>query len=90
MDTNTTEIKNHIVQYFKENLPQYTVLEIKQKSSHPDDWYLYMVSAKKTDGTYAVWTNWNEKTSSLNHGHYGLASLEECRNIFAEWQSSLQ
>lgn len=41
-----------------------------------------MVSAKKSNGTYAVWTAWNEATQSLNHGHYDLKSLEECEKGF--------
>ena len=49
------EIMEQVKLYFKENLPKYTVLKIRRKSYHPDDSHLYMVSAKKDDGTYAVW-----------------------------------
>lgn len=85
MNINLNEVRKHIEIYFKENLPQYTVLEIKQKSSHPDDSHLFMVSAKKDDGTFAVFTSWNELSQSLNHGHYDLKSVEECEKIFEEF-----
>lgn len=88
MNFEFNEIRKNVELYFKEYLPQYTVLEIKRKSCNPNDSYLYMVSAKKNDGTYAVWTSWNVETGSLNHGHYDLASVEECRRIFSEYQST--
>lgn len=84
MDINLSEAREHVEFYFKENLPQYTVLEIRRKSSHPDDSYLFMVSAKKDDGTYAVWSSWNESTQSLNHGHYNIKSLEDCEKLIIE------
>lgn len=85
MDINLSEVGEHVEFYFKENLPQYTVLEISRKSSHPDDNYLFMVSAKKDDGTYAVWSSWNESTHSLNHGHYNIKSLEDCEKVIKEY-----
>lgn len=85
MDINLSEVREHVEFYFKENLPQYTVLEIRRKSSHPDDSYLFMVSAKKDDGTYAVWSSWNESTQSLNHGHYNIKSLEDCEKVIREY-----
>lgn len=87
MNTDLTKVTKHILDYFKEHLPQYTVLEVRRKSTHPDDYYLYMVSARKENGTYAVWTAWNEDTQSLNHGHPDLASIEDCEKIFAEFQN---
>lgn len=85
MSKDKTKIRKHIELYFKEHLPQYTVLEIRRKSSHPDDTHLWMVSAKKSDSTFAVWTGWNELNQSLNHGHYDLQSIEECEKIFEEF-----
>ena len=85
MNINLNKVREHIELYFKENLPKYTVLEIRRKSSHPDDSHLFMVSAKKGDGTYALWTGWNELNQSLNHGHYDLKSVEECEKIFEEF-----
>lgn len=85
MNINLNEVREHIELCFKENLPQYTVLEIRKKSSHPDDARLFMVSAKKDDGTYSLWTGWNELSQSLNHGHYDLKSAAECEKLFEEF-----
>jgi len=85
MKVDLNEVREHVGLYFKEHLPQYTVLEIRKKSHHPYDCYLFMVSAVKEDGTYAVWTSWNETTQSLNHGHYGLLSTEDCEKVFEEF-----
>lgn len=85
MNINLSEVREHIELYFKENLPQYTVLEIRKKSSHPDDAHLFMVSAKKFNDTYAFWSGWNELNQSLNHGHYDLKSTEECEKLFEEF-----
>lgn len=82
MDKKLNEVKKHVESYFKEHLPQYKVLEIRRKSYHPDDDYLYMVSAKKDDGTFAVWASWNETMQSLNYGHYDLLSVEDCERLF--------
>lgn len=82
------EVMEDVKAYFKEHLPKYDVLRVRRKSYHPDDSYLYMVSAKKDDGTYAVWTNWNESTKSLNHGHYNLTSEEDCKKLMDEFYYS--
>ena len=82
------EVLEQVNLYFKENLPQYTVLQVKKKSFHPADSHLYMVSAKKKDGTYAVWTCWNDSTRSLNYGHYGLKSESDCESIMADFYHS--
>ena len=87
MDINLNEIRKHIELYFKEHLPQYTVLAVRRKSSHPDDTHLWMVSAEKSNGTFTVWTGWNEATQNLNHGHYDLKSIEECEKTFEEYQN---
>ena len=84
MDNDLVKVIDHVSEYFKTHLPQYAILEIRRMSFHPDDDYLYMVSARKDDGTYAVWTNWNEDLKTLNHGHYDLSSAEDCLRIFAE------
>ncbi len=82
------EVLEQVNKYFREHLPKYTVLKVRRKSYHPDDSYLYMVSAKKDDGTYAVWTCWNESTKSLNHGHYNLTSEEDCKKLMDEFYYS--
>ncbi len=82
------EVMEQVTLYLKENLPKYTVLKIRKKSYHPDDSHLYMVSAKKDDGTYAVWTSWNQKLKSLNHGHYDLQSEKDCEQVMDEFYFS--
>lgn len=85
MKIDLSVVRENVELYFKKYLPEYTVLEIRRKSYHPADSYLWMVSAKKEDGTYAVWTAWNESSQSLNYGHYNLKSIEECEKIFKEF-----
>lgn len=84
MKTDSAEIRKHVERYFSKYLSRYTVLEVRKKSYHPDDNHLYMVSAQKDDGTYAVWTSWNESTQSLNHGHYDIKDIDGCEKIFEE------
>ena len=88
MQIELSEVWEEVKRYFKEHLPKYTVLKVRRKSCHPDDSYLYMVSAKKDDGTYAVWTWWNESKKSLNYGHYDLASEESCEKLMDEFYYS--
>ena len=83
-DYDLKQVRINVEEYFKKHLPQYTVLEIKQKSEYPEDSYLFMVSAIKDDGTFAMWTSWNESTQSLNYGHYNLDSYAECEMLFEE------
>ena len=78
------QVRFNVEEYFKKHLPQYTVLEIKQKSEYPEDCYLFMVSAIKDDGTFSMWTSWNETVQSLNYGHYNLESYADCEMLFEE------
>ncbi len=79
------EVILNVNEYFEKNLPDYTVLEVRNKSCYPKDYFLFMVSAiKEDDGTYAVWTSWNNNTMVLNHGHYDLKTLDDCEQIFEE------
>lgn len=84
MKVDVNKVREHVELYFREHLPQYAVLEIRRKSYHPDDDYLWMVSAKKSNGMFAVWSEWNELTQSLNHGHYDLKTIEDCEAVFEE------
>lgn len=68
-------VVDNVVKYFSENLPAYAVNTVVRASDHPEDHYLYMVISRKTDGTYAVHTSWNESLQSLNNGHYGLPDI---------------
>lgn len=78
------DIKN----YFCEHLPQYEVVKIRRKSFHQDDKHLYMVAAKKKDGTFAVWTSWNALLETLNHGHYDLLDFVVCDRIMSEFYNA--
>lgn len=84
MDKKSLEIAEHVIDYFKKYLPNYTVLCIVRKSLHPDDAHLYMVVSKKDDGSYGFWECWNEGTQSLNHGNYGIENLEDCMKLLDE------
>lgn len=85
MDAISKEVEVNIKVYFRENLPRYEVLEIRRKSYHPNDSHLFMVASKKDDGTFAVWTGWNDKTKSLNYGHYDLKDLDTCHKVMDEY-----
>lgn len=82
-----TVVKN-VNDYLKDkdnSLSNYELIDVCPKSNHPDDSYLYMVTAKNVEtGKYAVWTSWNESMQSLNYGHYGLeeSEVEEVINEF--------
>jgi len=80
-----SKVWTDVKEYLEEHLPLYSVVDIRNKSAYPEDNYLFMVSAKKEDGSYAVWTCWNQQTKSLNHGHYGLKNHDECVKIFEEY-----
>ena len=88
METIALDVKQQVLIYFQDNLPRYTVLDIRRQSNHPKEQYLYMVSAKKDDGTYTVWTCWNQSTKSLNCGHYNLESEEDCEKVMDEYYYS--
>ena len=87
MDNNYMEVVQHVEEYFKKHLQQYTVCEVRRQSYNAEDDYLYMVSGKKEDdGSYAVWMSWNNSIKSLNFGHYNLPSLEACAQMMTEYQ----
>lgn len=79
------KVVSDVKEYFTEHLPQYEVVKIRRKSFHKDDAHLFMVAAKKEDGTFSVFTCWNQLIQSLNHGHYGLADLGVCDKIMDEF-----
>ena len=80
-----SKVSVNVEEYFREHLPAYEVVEIRRKSEYEEDAYLYRVAAKKADGTYAVWSCWNEKLQTLNHGHYGIKDLDGCHKIMDEF-----
>ena len=80
-----SEAAINIEKYFKEHLPSYEVVEARRKSGHVEDAHLFMVAARKDSGEYAVWTCWNEKLQTLNHGHYDIGDLQTCHKIMDEF-----
>ena len=88
MQKELLEVWEQVKKYFNEDLRKNTVLQIRRQTCRPTDSYLYMVSAKKDDGTYAVWTCWNDSIKSLNSGHYDLPSEEFCEKLMDEFYYS--
>lgn len=88
MDKKLLEVAEHVADYFKKYLPDFTMLGVVRKSFHPDDAHLYMVVSKKSDGSYGFWDCWNENTQSLNHGHYGIEFLDDCVELLNERQDN--
>ncbi len=76
----------HISDYFEKNNLSYDLMFAIHKSEHFADNYLCMVVARnKSNGTMTVWTCWNEKTQSLNHGHYELKSYNKVYDILHKY-----
>lgn len=74
-----------IENYFKgsSSLSKYKVVGIFRASNHPEDKEMYSVIAKKDD-IYACWSSWNERTKSMNFGHYNIASFDDAYHILEE------
>ena len=86
MEMDLSKVLRHVEVYFKKHLPNYAVLTVSRKNLHPDDNCLYIVSAKnEKNNTFAVWSCWNERSQSLNHGHYGIKSLKACEELVKEY-----
>lgn len=85
MGQEAQKIVLNVKKYFNEHLSQYEVVKIRRKSFHKDDSHLFMVAAKKSDGTFAVWTGWNEDLQTMNHGHYDLPDQEACDRVMDEF-----
>lgn len=82
---NYADVVNHVEAYLRVYLPEYDLMEIRQKSAHPDDAHLYIVAARnKNNKTYAVWSSWNESTKSMNHGTYMIPDWKTCRKTIDE------
>ena len=39
----------NVKKYFAKQLPNYEVSKVVRKSTHPDDWYLFMVIGRKKE-----------------------------------------
>lgn len=79
------EVMESIKRYFASELNGYEPISVYRKSNHPDDSYLYMVSARNANGYYACWTSFNTTTESLNYGHYNLSALTDCDSVLEEY-----
>lgn len=78
-------VQNNITEYFKEYLPNYIPISVCRCSNHKEDAALYAVVAKNVkNNEIAVWTSWNEKTQSLNRGHYNLTTIDEAEEIIRD------
>ena len=84
-------VLNDVKKYFAESssLKNYQVLNVFSASNHPDDDYLFMVTAKKENGTYACWTCWNQSRKVLNFGHYDLETEKVAENILEGFYSDI-
>lgn len=83
------EVVQNVKNYFAKELNNYEVIEVLRASEHPDDDYLYHVAAKRNDEEYACWTCWNDRTQSLNYGHYNLVSKQVAMDILDEYYHTL-
>lgn len=79
------DVQKNITEYFKEYLSNYIPISVCRCSNHKEDAALYAVVAKNMkNNEIAVWTSWNEKTQSLNRGHYNLTTVEEAEEIIRD------
>lgn len=78
------QVVNSLKRYLAEVFPGTSICHVYRKSNHPDDYYLYTVTAKSSDGTYCGWSSWNSITESLNQGHYGLKTEQDCIDILQD------
>lgn len=76
MDKESLEVVGHIVAYFKEHRPDYTVLGVGRKSFHPDEAHLYVVLSKKDNNSYGFCDCWDEEKKTLRHSRYGIEFLD--------------
>lgn len=80
-EPNTTpvpdEVMEHIQEYFNDSkwLSKYKLVDVCRLSNNKQDDYLYCIVAEKA-GKFSCWSSWNEKTLSLNLGHYDYETKE--------------
>ena len=87
MDRKSLEVVEHIADYFKKHLPNYTVMGVGRKSYHPDEAHLYVVLSKKDDGSYGFCDCWDDKNKTLSRGRYGIEFLDSFVKLFRERQN---
>ena len=88
-EPNTTlvpdEVMEHIKEYFNSSkwLSKYKLVDVCRHSNNKEDDYLYCIVAEK-EGKFSCWSSWNEKTLSLNLGHYDYDTKEEAYLVLKE------
>lgn len=86
LESEDKEVVDSINSYFRENEMNYEVMKLYKKPNRKNDWYLYVVIARLINTQrYAVWTSWNDSRKCLNHGHYGITSIEDCMEVVDEY-----
>lgn len=86
LEAKDKEVIDRINNYFRENEMNYEIVKLYKKSNCKNDWYLYVVVARLTNTQrYAVGTSWNVSRKCLNHGHYGITSIEHCMKVVDEY-----
>ncbi len=72
------EVINLANAVLKEVFPTYSLVGVWRKSLHPEDRHRYFLVAQNPDTIerecYSMWTCFNAKTSSLEHGHYNISN----------------
>ena len=86
LESDDKEVIDSINSYFRENEMTYEVVKLYKKSNCKNDCSLYVVVAELAKKKrYAVWTSWNDSRKCLNHGHYGITSIEDCMEVVDEY-----
>ncbi len=86
LESEDKEVIDSISNYFRENEMNYEVVKLYRKSNRKNELSLYVVVAELANTQrYAVWTSWNDSRKCLNHGHYGITSIEHCMEVVDEY-----
>lgn len=92
------DVYNRVIKYLKENLSRCDLNDVEvYVGGDPSvgEGHLYLVLAKdkpskyRKEDTYSCWTCWNDKTESLNFGHYDLTK-EKAMYILMEHEPILE
>lgn len=69
-------VRKNVSKYFAESnsLKNYEPIAVGHSEGNSD--YIYVVIGRRNDGKWAVWTSWNERTQSLNYGHYDMTEKQ--------------
>lgn len=67
---------------------RFELLGFRPLTAHPEDWYLWAVMARRSDGSFATWT-YNATDHGFASGHYDL-TLERALLRFTERTHTLR